>query len=73
MAQQRNLQNKPGRKSKTNGKRTSPKVRANGSSGQSNPLADHQRIAKLAYTLWLNEGCPSGREKANWHQAEREL
>ena len=30
-------------------------------------------IARRAYTLWVEEGMPAGRELAHWLQAEAEL
>ena len=30
-------------------------------------------IAKRAYEIWVEQGCPDGREFDNWTQAEREL
>jgi hypothetical protein len=33
----------------------------------------HERIQRRAYELWESEGRPTGREHANWLQAEREI
>lgn len=33
----------------------------------------HDEIALLAVHIWEEEGCPFGREQANWHEAERRL
>ena len=30
-------------------------------------------IAKRAYQIWQQEGCPSGREEEHWLRAEQEL
>jgi Protein of unknown function (DUF2934) len=32
-----------------------------------------EEIALLAVHLWEEEGCPFGRDKANWAEAERRL
>ena len=32
-----------------------------------------EQIAVLAYFIWMSEGCPEGRQDANWHDAERQL
>ena len=37
-----------------------------------NPATTDQ-IAARAYEIWVNEGCPQGRDIANWTQAEKEL
>lgn len=34
---------------------------------------DHNRIAARAYEIWLEQGCPEGRDKDHWYQAELEL
>jgi hypothetical protein len=33
----------------------------------------HEEIAAAAYLSWMSEGCPEGRQDANWHDAERKL
>lgn len=33
----------------------------------------HEQIATLAYSIWVSEGYPEGREQANWQEAERQL
>jgi Protein of unknown function (DUF2934) len=33
----------------------------------------HEEIAAAAYLIWMSEGCPEGRQDANWHDAERKL
>lgn len=33
----------------------------------------HEDIARKAYELWLQDGCPMGREIYHWHEAERQL
>lgn len=35
--------------------------------------SNHQEIAKRAYALWEQEGCPHGRDLEHWDKAEREL
>ncbi|MGA1856226.1 DUF2934 domain-containing protein [Azospirillum sp. 11R-A] len=32
-----------------------------------------QRIRDRAYAIWLEEGCPHGRDADHWGQAEREV
>jgi hypothetical protein len=32
-----------------------------------------EQIAELAYLIWMSEGCPEGRDKSNWQEAEEEL
>jgi hypothetical protein len=32
----------------------------------------HEEIATLAYSIWMSEGCPEGREEANWKEAEQQ-
>ena len=32
-----------------------------------------EQISARAYEIWLKEGCPAGRDMANWTQAEQEL
>ena len=29
------------------------------------------RIRHQAYLLWLEDGCPHGRDEVHWHQAEQ--
>jgi hypothetical protein len=31
------------------------------------------QVRELAYQLWVEQGCPVGREKENWFEAERLL
>jgi hypothetical protein len=33
----------------------------------------HEDIAKLAYALWREQGCPEGTQKDDWLRAEQEL
>jgi hypothetical protein len=33
----------------------------------------HDEIARRAYELWLQEGCPHGRDIAHWREAERQV
>jgi hypothetical protein len=30
----------------------------------------HEKIAELAYQLWLERGCPIGSDQADWFRAE---
>jgi hypothetical protein len=32
-----------------------------------------QRIRERAYQIWLDEGCPHGREQIHWRRAEIEI
>ena len=41
------------------------------SSGIGGP--SHEKIAARAYSVWVFEGCPEGREDSNWHEAEWQL
>ncbi len=34
---------------------------------------NENEIRELAYHKWLNEGCPNGKDKEHWHEAETEL
>lgn len=33
----------------------------------------HEEIAACAYLIWINEGCPNGRDQEHWFQAETQL
>jgi hypothetical protein len=35
--------------------------------------ARHQEVARRAYELWQQQGCPEGTAEADWLPAEREL
>jgi Protein of unknown function (DUF2934) len=37
------------------------------------PDLNHEQAAILAYLTWLFEGCPEGRDKRNWYDAEQGL
>lgn len=37
------------------------------------PQLSHEEIARRAYELWLQDGCPTGRAVYHWHEAERQL
>lgn len=37
------------------------------------PAVTTEKIAARAYEIWRANGCPHGRDKENWLQAEREL
>lgn len=43
------------------------------SSADSSNRPTHAQIAALAHELWIEQGCPEGRDKENWYEAEREL
>jgi hypothetical protein len=32
-----------------------------------------RRIKERAFKIWLDEGCPDGRDKEHWEQAKREI
>jgi hypothetical protein len=32
-----------------------------------------QRIRERAYRIWLEEGCPDGRDEAHWERAKAEI
>lgn len=34
------------------------------------PLSRETRIRNLAYMLWMEDGCPEGRDQAHWLEAE---
>jgi len=34
---------------------------------------EHQRVAQIAYQLWLERGCPGGSPDDDWFRAERTL
>jgi hypothetical protein len=34
---------------------------------------DREAVARLAYALWQEHGCPAGTDVEDWLQAEREL
>lgn len=40
--------------------------------GPGNP-PERETIARRAYEIWKEQGCPAGRDEENWYQAEREL
>ena len=35
--------------------------------------ADHEEIARLAYSYWQARGCPIGSPEEDWYRAENEL
>ena len=43
-------------------------------SSASGPLPPtHEQIEALAHAIWVDRGCPEGRELDNWLEAERQL
>ena len=48
--------------------KTTAQVPSRGSEGPS-----HDKIAALAYQLWLDRGCPVGSPEQDWLQAEDQL
>ena len=40
---------------------------------QDPPVPTDEEIALCAYRLWLQEGCPHGRDKAHWLKAREQL
>jgi hypothetical protein len=37
------------------------------------PPPTHEQIEALAHAIWIDRGCPEGRELDNWLEAERQL
>ncbi len=37
------------------------------------PTLTHKMIAERARAIWLERGCPSGRDDLNWQEAEAQL
>ncbi|MBZ5606849.1 MAG: DUF2934 domain-containing protein [Acidobacteriia bacterium] len=33
----------------------------------------HEQVARLAYALWQERGCPDGSSEADWFRAEQQL
>jgi hypothetical protein len=33
----------------------------------------HEQVARLAYALWQERGCPEGTPEVDWFQAEQQL
>jgi len=61
---------------------TAPKRRSNSKSlgatagmdrEDSQPRPSYDEVAARAHAIWLAEGCPEGREKEHWQQAEDQL
>jgi hypothetical protein len=40
---------------------------------QSETQSKHQDIAKLAYALWQQRGCPEGSAEQDWYEAEQTM
>jgi len=40
---------------------------------QDSPDPTDEEIALSAYRIWLQEGCPHGRDKENWLKAREQL
>jgi len=36
-------------------------------------MIDQEWVRRRAFQIWLAQGCPQGRDKEHWHQAEAEL
>jgi hypothetical protein len=56
----------------------SSKTKATGSSGTnqdalSSAVSKRENIALLAYTYWMQRGCPVGSPEEDWFRAEREI
>jgi len=49
-----------------------PSGRAN-SDSQMTETSMQENLAKLAYTLWQQRGCPEGSSEFDWFEAERKL
>ena len=43
------------------------------SESTSRPIDRHAEIAKLAYTLWCQRGCPDGSPEVDWFRAEQKF
>ena len=52
---------------------TKPTTRTKPGRGAPASTVSHDQIAKRAYEIWLNKGCPPDSDQANWLQAEKEL
>ncbi|MGI8960240.1 MAG: DUF2934 domain-containing protein [Bryobacteraceae bacterium] len=50
-----------------------PTVTARASQSQLPEESMHEDIAKLAYALWQQRGCPSGSAEFDWFAAEEKL
>jgi hypothetical protein len=37
------------------------------------PPPTHEQVEALAHAIWIDRGCPEGRELDNWLEAERQL
>jgi hypothetical protein len=59
------------RKSKTQNNGGTAVMNGTDSSSSSSPSYDD--IAARAYAIWNAQGCPQGREKEHWQQAQEEL
>jgi hypothetical protein len=46
---------------------------ADGSQSQASGAAMQEEIARLAYTLWQQRGCPIGSAEFDWFAAEQKL
>jgi hypothetical protein len=55
------------------GRSQSRKTSIGGSPRGDRTIMEQERIAVRAYEIWLEQGCPQGREKDHWYQAESEL
>jgi hypothetical protein len=50
---------------------TKPAMKIPTDSGETRPM--HEEIAALAYSFWLERGCPEGTPEQDWFRAEQEL
>jgi hypothetical protein len=62
----------PSRK-KTKAKSKSAKAPLATESNGSDSRPTYQAVASRAHAIWMAQGCPEGREKEHWQQAEEEL
>jgi hypothetical protein len=48
-------------------------VSQRGSMSMADDTELERRIRERAFEIWLDEGCPDGRDKAHWERARREI
>ena len=63
---------KPSTETKTQTKTGTKASKTNGRAAHTSGISEED-IAKRAFEIWQEEGCPSDRGDSNWLQAEREL
>ncbi len=50
-----------------------PTSKKSAEAGTSAPATGTDRVAARAYEIWKESGCPNGKDREHWFQAEREL